>query len=251
MKRGSVGNIHRASIIGLTLVFLATGCEEDVPPTGTLLVPFQFGIGTATCGELGVVEVRGRLDDFYEEEVECAPEDKKGQILFSEVEEGSYPLQLEGLDQAGVPAFDTPVEPVEVRFEGDEKSMEYDGTLSLSTAPARLELRWNLGFGSCESTEIERFLIEAFSDEKGVDEALIAVELACSRTPDLDDDFRRVPDPERDVDGDRLRLIKIQSLDENGVEIGDPVLVELEPPGAGRTVQFSIECTAAGCEQSQ
>ncbi len=76
--------------LGLALALLTVGCGEDEIPTGTLLVPFQLGNGTATCGEQGVVRVRGMLDDgVYEAEVECAADDTTGEILFSDVEEGS------------------------------------------------------------------------------------------------------------------------------------------------------------------
>lgn len=249
MTRG-IGKIgFWASTIVLSLAVLSAGCEGDAPPTGTLLVPFQLGNGTATCGEQNVVKVRGTLDDgLYEAEVTCAADDTTGEVLFSDVEEGNYPMQLVGLDDEGIPVVDTPVVPVEVAFEGEKNSMEYESTVSLSTAPARLEIRWNLGFGSCESTGIDSLQIVAYGSN-GM-KTLLDTDLACSLTGDSEGDYRRVPDPDREVDGELLDEIEVQPLDKNRVEIGDPVVFTLEPPGAGRTVQLSIECTAAGCEEA-
>jgi hypothetical protein len=249
MTRG-IGKIgFWASTVVLSLAVQSAGCEGEAPPTGTLEVPFQFGIGTAKCGDVGVVKVTGTLDDgLYEADVTCAADEETGTILFSDVEEGNYPMQLMGLDDEGIPVVDTPVLPVEVKFEGDKNSMEYESTVSLSTAPARLEIRWNLGFGSCQSTGIESLRIEVYRSERGTDEPLFVADLACSLAPDSDEDYRRVPDPDRDADGELLQMIRVQPLDENDVEIGDAVIFALDPPGAGRTVQLSLDCTAAGCE---
>ncbi len=158
-------------------------------------------------------------------------------------------MQLVGLDEEGVPVVDTPVVPVDVAFEGDKNSMEYDDTLSLSTAPARLQIRWNLGYGSCESTGIHQLRVVAYGSN-GM-KTLLDTELNCSVTGEDEDQYRRVPDPGREIDGELLDEVTVQPLDENDVEIGDPVIFELDPPGAGRTVQLSIECTPAGCTESE
>ena len=246
----SIGTVAcQASFLVFVLAALAAGCEEAETPTGTLLVRFQLGNGTATCGDENVITVRGTLDDgLYEADVDCAADDDEGEVLFSDVEEGEYPLQLVGLDDEGVPVVDTPVLPVEVVFEGDKNSMEYESTVSLSTAPARLQIRWDLGVYNCESTEIYRFRIVAYGSN-GM-KTLLDTDLDCSLMGEGKEQYRRVPDPDRYVDGEMLDAVEVNPLDKNDVEIGDPVLFSLSPPGPGRTVNLTVECTDAGCEGS-
>jgi hypothetical protein len=225
---------------------LSTGCGSPPDPkAGVLVVPFELG-NHKSCEELGITDVRAELDDgFLQEEVRC----DAGEIRFDDLEPGAYQVKLFGLDADGFAAMDS-VESGErvVRVPGDGNTVVADPAVVLSAAPAHLQLRWDFGFGSCGSASVKHFGIDAWRVDGS--ELLLQQKLDCGMAGEGDDQYRLVPDPERQLGGDQLGEVSVQAYDENDFAIGEPVLFTFEAPGAGREVNLSLACDESGCTGS-
>ena len=241
---------HRLAIIAvLSLAALATGgCKKDEDtPKGTLVIPFKLGAGKS-CEDAGVTEVRVTLDD--DQVVETAPcED--GEVQLSAIESGIYSVKVYGLDSGGTAVMDslggdqTKLEEVKIE-EGSTIKLD----VVLTVAPARLEVRWELGFNTCESLNLEYFKITAWN-ENG-DDPLLEAELKCMKNGQGKDNYREIPDPGRTLKGDDFGKVQIQPYDINDTPIGSNPSADFdfESPGPGQLIQLSVSCDSSGCDGS-
>lgn len=221
----------------------ACGSEESVD-TGVLVVPFELG-NQRTCEELGIVAIRGELDDGeIVEEIEC----DAGELRFERLNAGRYKVTLYGLDEDDVPAMDSLGDgPRSIQVVGDN-TVVFDPPLGLTSAPARLQLRWSFGFSTCESASIEGFAIAAWRADGSA--LLMESEIACGAVGEGRDQYRVVPDLERELSGAEVGEVEVQPHDNQGFAIGDPTTFTFEAPGAGAEIKLSLACDEGGCDGS-
>jgi hypothetical protein len=224
---------------------LASCGGSDERDTGLLVVPYELG-NHRDCESLGVESVRAELDDGrYVVDGDCDAD----QIRFNLLEPGNYDVVVYGLDADGVPILDSLVGgPRSIDVVGDGTTVVVDPALKLTAAPAHLQLRWALGFGTCESTAIDSFGITAWRGDGS--DLLMETELPCDMTGEGAAQYRLVPDDERQLRGDELGEVDVQPYDKDGIAVGDPITFTFESPGAGRKVKLSLTCDAGGCEGS-
>lgn len=223
------------------LVFSACG-GQDAPQSGVLVVPFELGNGR-TCEDLGVVAIRAELDggDFVEE-ADC----EAGQVRFDHLMPGRYAVVLYGLDDDNVEVMDTLVSgPQPIQVVGNDTTVVYDPPLSLTSAPAKLELRWSFGFSSCGGASIEGFAIAAWRADGSA--LLMESDLPCDLAGDGRGQYRLVPDLDRELSGDEVGEVEVQPHDSEGFPVGESTTFVFESPGRGQRIQLSLECTEAGC----
>lgn len=221
----------------------AFGCSDQGPEPGVLVVPFELG-NQKDCDSLGVVAVRAELDggDFVEE-VDC----EAGQVRFNFLMPGTYDLALFGLDADDVPILDSlATENLRVSVVGEGSTVVAEPTVKLTAAPARLLLRWELGFGSCESANIDHFELSAWREDGS--ELLLETELPCEMSGEGRDQYRLVPDLDRELSGDEVGEVAIQPIDGDGLAMGGELLFTFAAPGAGQQVKLSMSCDAGGCD---
>lgn len=241
---------HRKSraLLALAVVTaLGSACSgEKDPEDGVLVVPYELGNRRA-CDEVGVRLVRAELDDpMYVEEALCGA---GGEIRFPEVAPGSYHVRLFGIDRSGFAVMDS-LEggDVPVNVVGRGTTVVAEPAVMLTSAPAHLLLRWGFGFGTCESAGIERFAITAWRADGS--ELLLDTDLSCEEPGEGADQYRAVPDLERELAGNEVGEVTVQPLDRNRAPLGTPMLFRFDAPGAGRFVKLSINCSEAGCAGS-
>lgn len=225
-------------------VFFAGGCGEDEVSSGALVVPFQLG-NDKSCEEVGVDFVLAELDGGYlEQMVDCT----EGQVRFTSVPEGSYSIVLYGLS-GGFPVMDS-LEGDEViaRVAGQGNTTTISPDVVLTSAPAKLEVRWDFGFSSCQTADVDAFRVMAW--ETNGSDRLLQGTLDCTQAGEGANNYRTLEDPDRKLAGELLGEVSIQPLDGNGEAFGDVVTFKFEPPGAGHPVRLSIECDSMGCEGS-
>jgi hypothetical protein len=240
-------NARRRLLSTSTTLLMGGLCLSACPKnaddsTGTLVVPFALG-NHRSCDTVGVAKVRAEVDDdMYEQEAPCS----NGQVRFKEIPAGSYKVRLFGLDAQGVAVMDsTSYGEVTVNVVGQDTTVVVHPEVVLTATPAKLLLRWNLGFGSCKGTGIDRFNVLVW--RRDGDDLLLNSNLSCSTEGDGDDQYREVPDKGRALGGGDVGEVSVQPLDKTGVEMGDPVKFNFDPPGPGHTVKLSIECMDGAC----
>ena len=88
----------------LLVAGMLSACGADEPRNnGVLVVPFKLGNGR-DCSDLGVVAVRGELDDgAYQQEVDC----EAGEVRFTLLPPGRFDVLMYGLDDEGVAVMDS------------------------------------------------------------------------------------------------------------------------------------------------
>lgn len=220
----------------------AVGCGEAEPQTGTVVVPFALG-NYKECSELGITQVRAELDEgAAAETVSC----ETGEVRFNGVLPGAHDVKLYGLDADGFPAMDSLESPARVVVIGEQGgTVTAEPSVVLSLAPASLHLRWDLGFGSCTSADIDFFLVSAWRQDGS--ELLLQQSIACDTAGEGENQYRQLLDEERRLGGTELGEVSVQPFDANGVSVGDPAQFTFEAPGAGRPVHLTLECAAGGC----
>jgi hypothetical protein len=223
---------------------LGSACaEEEDPSAGVLVVPYELGNNKA-CDEVGVRVVRAELDDpMYVEEALCGA----GEIRFKQIPPGSYDVRLFGIDREGFAVMDSlQAGDVPVSVIGDGNTVIADPAVQLTAAPAHLLLRWGFGFGTCESSGIDRFAITAWRGDGSA--LLLETDVSCEMAGDGAEQYRAIPDVERSLMGDELGEVSVQALDVNGFEMGEPLVYRFDAPGAGRFVKISMMCAEGSCE---
>lgn len=240
-----------ASLLCLTAL-VAPACGGD-EPSGSLIVPFVIG-ADVPCSTVGVTDVTVQLvshpqdggePQMFEEKVAC--EDK--QAVFDSLDAGRYDVVAKGIDAEGVVIVDNggkdPVDSAEVTS-GAENTAE---TVSMSTTPATVEVRWSIGGGfvQCSSIQTTDFRVSLFED--GGANLLHQHTFKCDDMGDAMG-YHLVMDEGRDIKGDQLELIKIEPLDSGGKVNGMAASFMFMPPGHGRTVKVSsnVTCAADTCD---
>jgi hypothetical protein len=237
---------HRRSrnLIALALMSaLGSACGgEDSPEDGVLVVPYELG-NQRDCESLGVKLVRAELDDpMFVEEALC----EQGEIRFQQVPPGAYEVRLFGVDKYGYAIMDSlQTGPKRVSVVGDGTTVVADPSVMLTAAPAHLLMRWDFGFSTCDSAGIDEFQITAWRGDGSA--LLLDTKVACDLEGEGAEQYRSIPDLERELAGDELGEVAIQAFDKNGSEVGEPATFTFDAPGAGRFVKMSLECTPAGC----
>jgi hypothetical protein len=231
---------------GVLLMVAALGCgSADESDMGVLVVPYELG-NARDCAALGIVSVRAELDGGdYTQETDC----EAGEVRFNLLEPGRYDVVVYGLDEDGVAVMDslaTGTDAIDVV--GSRTTVIFDPAIQLTAAPAQLALRWEFGFSSCEAAAIERFGVSAWRSDGS--ELLMMTEVNCSLPGEGRDQYRIVPDADRELSGDELGEVEIQPYDVHDLPIGDAVVFGFDAPGPGRTVRLSLSCDIGGCEGS-
>ena len=223
------------------------GCNND-PGDGSLTINYRFGIGTSSCSAEGVSSVRVSLGD----ESETRPCSDEGEITLTGVPARNYnDLLVEGIDAEGVTIRDNLDDP-----DDDERVEVIGGSstsidVTLTPTPAILELTIvqlaapNTPYAPSEDPVYEDF--EVIAAEGSASPLLIHV-FEYSQLTSL---TNYVPDPERDLDGDRVDTVVVNA-DDMQVD-ADPSTPEIDefsfaPPGDGRTIKINVTCIAEACE---
>lgn len=243
-----MGSARRAAWLSIAVLLLGgSGCSDDTPKdtSGVLVVPFALG-NRKSCEELGITGVRVELDDgAYVEEAEC----DAGEVRFSMVPEGRYDLVAYGLDERGVGVMDSlATGPMPVDVIGDRTTVVVQPAVTLTAAPAKLLLRWELGFGSCESARMGGFTVSAWRADGS--ELLMESEVACDMPGEGAQQYRLVPDVGRELSGDAVGEAQVQPFDVNDLAMGDPITYTFDSPGPGGKVKLSLSCDDGGCQGS-
>lgn len=226
----------------LTLAACNTG-----PTTGSLVVNYKLGLGSA-CAQFGVDRVLVDLEgDEYEEDAACDPDEP---IVIDGIAAGNYDVLVQGLDVEGIAVMDNVASPttddkVEI-VGGSERSLD----VRLGSTPASVQVRWQKfvegEFAECAFVETKFFEVTAFH---GGTPFFEPHEFPCSVPPG----YQTLPDPDRAIDGTTLDGVLVRVLDESHQQIGDDlVFMDFTPPGPGRSVKIDIACdgpaTAPVCE---
>jgi hypothetical protein len=225
---------------------MLAGCGgEDAPEAGVLVVPFELG-NQRDCSDLGVVAVRAEIDGGERsEEADC----EAGNVRFDLLMPDSYEVALYGIDLDGVAIMDSlETGPHVMHVVGDGTTVVADPALKLTASPAKLKLRWDFGFGTCDSAGVASFAITAWRADGS--KLLLDTEIPCDMEGEGREQYRTVPDLDRDLSGDEVGEVGVQPYDVNGLPLGDPMTFIFDAPGAGRSVQLSIACDGGGCEGS-
>jgi len=231
--------------LGVLLALASGGCSEEGHDTGVLVVPYELG-NRRDCEQLGIVAVRAELDQGdYVEETDC----DVGEVRFNLLEPGRYDVVVYGLDADEVAVMDSlESSPLAVDVVGSRTTVVLDPAARLTAAPAKLKLRWEFGFSSCESALIDTFAVKAWRSDGS--ELLMESEVECAMPGDGRGQYRVVPDEERDLSGDELGEVEVQPYDINALPVGEPVIFDFETPGPGHEVRLSLSCNAGGCDGS-
>jgi len=233
--------------VALTLTaspFTGCGGESEADP-GVLVVPFELGNGRS-CEELGIVAVRGELDDGdFVEEVEC----DAGELRFAHMDAGRYKVTLYGLNEDEVPVMDSLADgPQSIQVVGEGSTVVFDPPLALTSAPARLQLRWSFGFSTCEAASIAGFSVAAWRADGSA--LLMESEIGCEVAGEGRGQYRLVPDLERELSGSEVGEVEVQPHDAQGFAIGESTTFTFPAPGPGAEIKISLTCDEGGCEGS-
>lgn len=240
----------------ISALVAAAACNHDTP-TGNLEVSFEIGSGVP-CDNVEDVTVKlvkpgtkADADGLVDAEAEVTVECSSGKALLTSVAAGKYQVVVEGTDAENTVVVDnvlsSETDIAEV-LEGSDTTL--GRTIKLSPTPAKLLLRWAFnGFlTQCTQIPLATFQVTGY---KNAGKSTIAMgEFACDAAADADDSYRTFPDEARDLDGEELDSIEIVPVDATGNNVGDRVVYNITPPGAGKTVKltFSTECTDTTCD---
>jgi len=222
------------------------GCGgSDKPDSGVLVVPFELG-NHRSCKDLGIATVRAELDDgAYAEEVDC----DAGEVRLNLIDPGKHQVVVYGLNAHDVAVMDSLADgPVKVDVVGGGTTVVVDPAVKLTAAPAKLELRWAFGFGTCESTSIARFGISAWRSDGS--DLLMETQVDCAMPGEGRGQYRTVPDMDRALSGDELGEVDVQPYDKNAITVGQPLTFAFAAPGSGGAVKLSMTCDDGGCNGS-
>lgn len=225
------------------------GCGDD-SQSGSLTVFYKFGGLRSTCAQEGVDAVRVSLDgDAVEETVPC--DDVNGVELTGVPARKYDALLVQGLADDGVAIRDnlgredTHDERVEVLGDRD---VEIEVTLTPTPAQVRftfiLVKPTGVPYGPQEQVPIKSF--EAVAWEEGGNYAQTSHEFVYATLGSVEGQL--LPDPDRQIRGDRVDAITVDVFDQANAKIGDTLAFEFDPPGAGRPIDVTIDCRGSDCE---
>lgn len=242
-----IGGRHRHALfgaawsLGLSAILVSSSCAPPRAQTGDLIVPFVLG-NAVSCGKSDVRVVVAFLDDDRSAEAEC----DAGAVVFSDVPAGAYDVKLFGYaeDNTSIVMDSLATKQLFAQVAGGATTTLPEDVV-LTAAPVRLELRWGFGFRSCESNGVDRFVVSAWI--AGGTDPLLTAELGCTQDTTDHDNYRTVPDPERDLKGGIVGQVSIQALRVDGAAVGKPAIFEFDPPGSGSSIRLTVECGQTGC----
>lgn len=244
-RYGCLGPLLRrgAGLLWLLVLSGLVSCADQTISKGGVIVPFVLG-NMRTCKDMGIDVVRGVLDDGYRiEEVPCV----EGQIRFSDLPEGYYRIALYGLSEDSFSVMDSlGSRDSIVEVPGQGVSATLGQPVLLTAAPAFLQIRWRFGFSSCEAAGVQEFLIRAWNSD-GRD-LLLETMLPCDSAGMGSQQYRDVPDVDRDLGGTLVGQVSVTPLREDGTSFGPVVGFQFDPPGSGRRIQLTLDCDRSGCE---
>ena len=232
-------------IVLISLVAVG-GCyemlEEDT--TGSWTATYQIESIGMSCEEAGVATVLAVFDDgLYQAEVPC----DQYEISVNDIEKGPHLLTLYGLDADGIPIVDSLAGgETQVLIQESKKTVQSD-PIQLTEAPVALLLRWNLGFGSCNSRRFKDFVVEAFDFD---DEKIFQSRVGCTTVGALDGEFRIVPNKKRQLVDPEIGSLLVYPVAKSNKSLGEDFEVlfeDFEVPGPGEPIKLSISCNQTGC----
>ena len=235
-------------LVSLLFASALMSCDhvDALDQSGELVLSYSLYDDDVSCDAAGISKIRAVLGDgSYTQEVECGQET----LRIDGLEPGSYDLAIYGVNAEGVSSMDSLADGLMTVDILPGEVTDLATPIVLTDAPVRLHLRWKMGWGDCNSTDIFRFRIEAF-DETGTNNILTTT-LFCWTSGAAPDFFREAPDPGRALTDPDLAMIKVTPLDHSGTEVGTlgPVVFdEFENPGPGEAIEMSIECSTYGCD---
>lgn len=222
----------------LSLVALTTACGGE-GEMFTVTLPYQLGAGL-NCQTAKITKIRAVFGALREHNFEGTC-DGTGQLIANAVPKGTWPLTIEGIDPAGAVTMSSSVgsAPPNVEIIGDGATTP---KLTLANLPAQVQLRWDLGFGSCESLNLKGFKVDAWDRSKG--RMLMSGMIDCGAKPN-EQMYRSLPDPNKQLSGTELMALTIQPTLKDGKSFGNSLTVDLKgPPGPGYFVRLGIKCDA-------
>lgn len=241
-----MASLTKIAPIALAAALLGSACNND-PGSGTLTINYQFGIGNSTCAVEGVDTIRVTFGN--EEHSEACSEE--GEIVLSGVDARNYSdFLVEGIDAEGVTIRDNLDDP------HDDEAVEVIGGASttidvtMTPTPASIEVTFVLldanGVPYVPSADVPIDSFEVIAAE-GSASPLLSHEYTVSN---LESATNIVPDPERDLDGERVDTVVVRY---DGIDVdGDPSTTAVEPftfdpPGDGRVVKIRVTCNGDSC----
>lgn len=239
----------------------STGCGEDEGP-GNLTVKYRFG-PNVSCADVGVDFVEATLDGTdYSRLVAC---DDSFEVTLEGIPAGRYTLTIQGqleeaIDGEAISVVDN------LNLSEGERRVEVLGDTTVETdefqlfeAPAALAVAVNLGAFSCSNAGIDKFEILAY-EAGGFTDLILSSELPCEGDINMDDSLecppngctghRRVPDVDRELDGDLVGTVEVRPQDASGADVGDSLVFMFDPPGPGRPIRLTAVCDTQGCTGS-
>lgn len=140
--------------LGLVGAVLLMGCGSD---PGSVLVGWKIGLNS-NCGEAGIATIRITLTEeggstLGPFEASCAAGEDGATFKISDVDEGSYTIELEGLDAEGTAVY---TGHSASRVNVSEGKASTPPAITLSPAPASLTIQWSFenGLGCAGQTPV-------------------------------------------------------------------------------------------------
>lgn len=228
---------------GLALLALTTtACSDDEVLNVT--VPYQLGAGM-TCAEAKVTTIRVSLGQLRDQKFDAAC-DNSGKVLLEGVQQGKWPLVVEAVDAQGAVTMSSTVTAPAPVVDFGQEAMETPRMI-LASVPARVQLRWSLGFGDCDSLNLKGFMVQAWDQSKG---RMLMSEMIDCKAAIVGENYRELPDPQGRLIGTELMVLTIQPTLNDNTSYGAPLRIDLAaPPGPGYVVRASLTCGSAseGC----
>jgi len=236
----------------LTALALA-GCTQD---PGNVEIPFSIGASSVTCETANVATVEMTLTEISDEggedplEYQGSAPCTDGSVTFTGIAASNYEVAARGASSEGLTTWDNQgpdsLKKVEALAGQDVTTDE----VRLTPTPARILVRWELTKGGaqvqCSGVETKQFQISAF-DEDGFNTLLIADAVDCD-AEQAESPYHVIPDPDRDLAGDRLAQIDIIPQNSQGDPVGPSSTVILDqPPGFGVSVKIVVKCVDDEC----
>lgn len=239
----------RSLPLALFAVSITVGCGDD-PQSGNLSVSYTLGFANS-CTAFAVPIDTVRVTVGNQIASASAPCDPSEPIELSGVKAGTHDLLVEAIDAENYVVMDNIAAPQE-----DDRVEVHGGSSTnvdadLAATPAKLRFRWALLNAAdnfplmCGQSNAAIFQVNAY--ENGGTGLLFGPhEFECQPDPDLTDSdgFSPVPDPDRQINGSDLDAVSVEIQNMAGTMI-DTVPFMFDPPGPGRTLDFTLTCVGA------